>query len=191
MLNMQAIEAFIERQQRLLNETFDRSWALGRARFGERGRLSAPDPARKRRALGPAFSSLAKMRRELRALRPSPAHLEAAAALAATTTGGGVSVEKVAEGLAVQEYAKTAEPRLLAGRAVVWSGVQLGTAEAADRSGQLLAWVAQDDGGLCATCAQYASEAPRRLAEWPTTPGAGDTPCSYGCRCRLVPVSLQ
>ena len=160
------VEQFILRQEDILMETYMVGWQRGVAALLEE--IGSPRPAQEadRRpwarwmdhALKPARRSLDKMRRELMELGPF----------------GDLSAW-ITQGL----------PRLLGGSAVAWSGEQAGYAEAADRYGLPLRWVTEGDRAVCADCLANSMEPPRRISLWHTIPGAGETECSYGCRCAL------
>jgi hypothetical protein len=55
----------------------------------------------------------------------------------------------------------------------------------ADGDGQLLEWLGEADDRKCPDCDGLDALPPMPLADWPTTPGSGDTACDVGCRCVL------
>lgn len=67
---------------------------------------------------------------------------------------------------------------------MAWSGEQRGYAEAANADGQLIEWLTEAT-GVCEDCEALGGLPPMPLADWPTTPGSGDTVCASGCRCVL------
>jgi predicted ABC-type ATPase len=75
--------------------------------------------------------------------------------------------------------------RLDQASAVAWSGEQTGYGEAAQATDTPVAWITEADDHVCGDCAGYGEMDPMPFDEWPTVPGAGETECSYGCRCSM------
>ena len=136
-------------------------------------------------ALEPATAGLAKMTDELHQLTPTATHHKAAEAAAreGQIDAGGMS--SYAEALAADDWAAENGWRLDAGESVAWAGEADGYAQAANADGQLLTWEPEADDHVCESCQQLGELPPMPLADFPTTPGAGDTDCSTGCRCVL------
>ena len=94
---------------------------------------------------------------------------------------------------ALSSWVDTNAYRLDAGASVGWAGEQAGYAEAADADGQFLyAWTSVGDTHVCPDCELLSGFPAMALGQWPTSPGAGDTECSVGCRCTwdIWPVPL-
>jgi len=213
-VNGGAVARFHAAQTRLLSETYDRAWLQGvrsyepdpdpgpgrppaaAAGLGAGAALlaaqarpyhppSAPDPQAQAAALGAARQGLDSMVSELSKLTPSPENTDAAEAAARAGDIGAADISQYADALAVQDWAEANAWRLDAGESVAWAGEQHGYAQAADADGQLLEWLPEADDRVCEDCEGLGQLPPMPLADWPTTPGAGDTACSVGCRCVL------
>lgn len=201
MIDHRAVDLFVARQLDLLRQSYDRAWRRGRDHhLSGKGRLTrimarlwrrgGPDDRRREHSMAPAARSLEKMRLELKGLVPSPEQIAAAARVVAAGSLPGASTAAVAEQLALRRWITANASRLAGGASVVWAGEQAGYAESADRGNELLRWQTVSDARVCPTCVAYGLEPPRPLRLWPTSPGAGDTQCSVGCRCGWETVGI-
>jgi hypothetical protein len=198
---------FADAQKRLLRRTYDTAWGQGVGGYqpdadprhqpdaprdvAEAGLTGAallalrrtysyvaptsPDPVRRTVALAPAFRGVNAMVAEVLTITPDVT--DATAASEATISAA------EALGQALQQWMVSNAYRLNMGDSVAWAGEAAGYAEAADADGQLLEWDDVGDEQVCEDCLSLASMPPMPLSEWPTSPGAGDTECSVGCRC--------
>lgn len=202
MISTESIARFVDKQKRLLRAAYDEAWQRGVNSYepdadpdqdpptpleiATAGLTGAallavlrryryvpppnPDAVRRAVALAPAFTSTNRMGAELSGLSAAT-QPETAAAMGDM-------------GQAMADWADANAYRLDAGAAVAWAGEQAGFAEAANQDGQFLyAWSSVGDQRVCNDCELLSSLPPMPLSDWPTSPGAGDTECSYGCRC--------
>lgn len=202
MIQPQAILQFVDKQKKLLRQIYDEAWLNGVDSYepdddpeeepptprelvlaGLVGSAllaalrdykyvppASADPVRRAVALYPSYQSLNKMVNEL-----------------LIVTGGWTPEAVAAKGDltgALQQWMDSNAWRLAAGDSTAWAGEQAGYAEAANADGQFIyAWMSVGDTHVCSDCELLSSFPPMSLGEWPTSPGAGDTECSVGCRC--------
>lgn len=202
MLNPNAILRFADRQKRLLRQTYDTSWQRGASSY-----QPDDDPEREPTLpLGMAVTGLtgagllvARQRYKYVApVRPDPVRrvialsrgfegVNSMAGQLVNLSAGGDPKLYEADGdpqAALNDWIGSNGWRLDAGDAVAWAGEQAGYAEAANADGQLLySWMSVGDSRVCSDCEQLSGFPPMALGDWPTSPGAGDTECMYGCRC--------
>jgi hypothetical protein len=55
---------------------------------------------------------------------------------------------------------------------------------------QLWSWIDMGDDKVCPDCGRLAALPPRKMSEWETEPGRGDTVCGDHCRCLFFPEGL-
>lgn len=152
-----------------------------------------PFPEHRDRALAPALLGLDRMAGELPTLIPTLEQRQAAEDAIRAGTIQGEDAINYALALAAREWVEANEWRLNAGDSVAWAGEQAGYAQAANEDGQLLEWLTEGDGPphVCDDCAELGDMPPMPLEDWPTSPGAGETECSSGCRCNFIVSDMQ
>ncbi len=185
MLRPDALAAFALAQKQLLVDTYDRAWRHGAQNHGGQP-PSGPDQVRRAVALALAFKSITAIAASLATLTPSPENT--AAAFQALQDGVTSDQAGYAMQQALNDWVDANAWRFDAGESVAWAGEQAGYAETADQTGELLEWNDTGDDHECEDCSVLATMGPLPLSEWPTTPGAGGTECSVGCRCSLTAV---
>lgn len=187
MIQPDTLALFALAQKKLLIETYDKAWHAGAGNHGGQ-KPPGPDELRRALALALAFASVNKMAHSLGSLTPSVANQQAAAdAVAAGTTS---DESRYAMQQALNDWVDQNAYRFAGGESVAWAGEQAGYAEAASVAGDLLDWDDTGDDHECEDCQVLATMGPLPLEEWPTTPGAGGTECSVGCRCSMSAVSV-
>lgn len=144
-----------------------------------------PDDTARNLALSRALASVDAMIAELATLTPTREQTDRARDILDATDASDQAIGEVASSIALSDWAEANAYRLDGGESVAWAGEQDGYGQAADADGMLLSWQTEDDERVCDDCSDLGDLPPMPLADFPTTPGAGDTDCNVGCRCSL------